>query len=202
MAGSPKKRARRERIAGGDPLDEEAMRPTLAAIPWNNRELTAADREAVASALLDGYPRNQIAKALGTTVKTLKRLIDADQTLLDAIDARKDAEEAELREILMGMARGGDTVAAIFLGKSQFGWRDRDDGKGQVEQGGGVLLVPADVPLDEWSAAAARQQAQYREAPREILDELADREDQARRQSAPHEGSPGIEGLRLIRADR
>lgn len=190
-------------MAGGDPLDETYVdpRPKLAPIPWNKRELTAADRSVLASALLEGYPRNQIAKALGTTVKTLKRLIDDDQTLLDAIDARKDAEEAELREILMGMARGGDTVAAIFLGKSQYGWRDRDDGKGQVVNGGGsVLLVPAGVPLDEWCAAAARQQAQFREAPREILDEMADRENQIRRQSAPNEGSPGIEGLRLVRA--
>lgn len=32
---------------------------------------------------------------------------------------------------------------------------------------GGVLVVPAMVPLDEWEAAAARQQAQYREAPKE-----------------------------------
>jgi hypothetical protein len=203
MAGSPKKRARRDRVATVvDPLDEEAPRQPLKLIPWNKTELTEEGREAVTQALLEGYPRNQIARALGTTVKTLKRLIDQDPALLDAIDARKDAEEAELREILVGLARQGDTVAAIFLGKSQYGWRDREDGKAQPVPGGGVLLVPAHVPLDEWSAAVARQQAQFREAPREVVEQMTDRKVEVDRQRHPHSGSPGIEGLRLVNPAR
>src|SRR5690606_9255441 len=112
MAGSPKKRAKRERTAAvTDPLDETyvAPRSPLEPIPWNKVELTDDGRQAVGTALMAGYPRNQIAKALGTTVKTLKRLIDDDPLLGDVIDARKDAEEAELRDILMGLARNGDT---------------------------------------------------------------------------------------------
>lgn len=186
-------------MTAADPLDEAAPRPSLKAIPWNRQTLTGEGREAVAHALMEGYPRNRIAKALGTTVKTLKRLVDDDPHLLDAIEARKDAEEAELRQILLGLARSGDTVAAIFLGKSQYGWRDRDDGKGQVIQGGGVLVVPSDVPLDEWSAAVARQQAQYREAPREVIDAMADRAAEVERGRRPHPGTPGIEGLRLVK---
>lgn len=185
-----------------DPLDETYVdpRPLLGNIPWNKTSLTVEGREAISVALFAGYPRNQIAKALGTTVKTLKRLIDDDPALTDAIDARTDAEEMELRDLLMGMARKGDTVAAIFLGKSQFGWRDRDDGKLKLETGGsGVLVVPGTIPLDEWSLAAARQQAQHREAPREIQNELAERDAKARRSGLPHTGSPGIEGLRLVK---
>lgn len=174
----------------------------LSPIPWNKMDLTESGREAIAHALLEGYPRNQIAKALGTTVKTLKRLIDDDPTLGDAIEARKDAEEAELRDILMGMARQGDTVAAIFLGKSQHGWRDRDDGKVQVAGGGGVLIVPGMESLDEWTAKAAAQQAQFREKPSDIVDQIADGQAEARRSSEPHPGSPGIEGLRLVKATR
>lgn len=189
MAGSPRKRARRERAAAAvDPLDEAGPRQPLSPIPWNKVELTDAERQAVAAALTQGYPRHQIAQAMGTTVKTLKRLIDDSEELLDAIEARKDAEEAELRDLLMGMARGGDTVAAIFLGKSQYGWRDRDDGKGQPVEGGGILFIPTHVPIDEWSAAAARQQKQYREVPEvELTFEAA------------RTGSPGIEGLRLVK---
>jgi len=206
MAGSPKKRARRERAAAkADPLDETyvAPRPPLDAIPWNKVELTDDGRQAVGAALLQGYPRNQIAKALGTTVKTLKRLIDDDPLLGDAIDVRRDAEEAELRDILMGLARNGDTVAAIFLGKSQFGWRDRDDAKMKLEAtGGGVLVVPGTMPLDEWSSAAARQQAQFREAPPAVVEQMAEGEAEAKRANAPHTGSPGIEGLRLVKPTR
>lgn len=204
MAGSPKKRARRERAAAiADPLDEQyqAPLPPLKPIPWNKTVLTDEGRQAIAQALLSGYPRNQIAKALGTTVKTLKRLIDEDGELLDALDAKKDADEAELRDLLMGMARKGDTVAAIFLGKSQFGWRDRDDGK--ITLGGdgqaGVLVVPGTIPLDQWSVAAAAQQAQFREKPQHVLDEMAEREAEAERAAKPHRGTPGIEGLRLVK---
>ena len=188
-----------------DPLDESyvAPRPPLDAIPWNKKALTAEGRAAVSSALLAGYPRNQIAKALGTTVKTLKRLIDEDPSLCDAADAHRDAEEAELRDLLMGMARSGDTVAAIFLGKSQFGWRDRDDGRVKVDaEGGGVLLVPGTMPLDQWSLAAARQQAQYREAPPEVRDQMAQGEAEARQADRPRAGSEGIKGLRLVKAGK
>ncbi len=189
MVGSPRKRARRERAAAAvDPLDEAGPRQPLRPIPWNKVELTDDGRHAVATALTQGYPRHQIAQALGTTVKTLKRLIDDSEELRDAIEARKDAEEAELRDLLMGMARGGDTVAAIFLGKSQYGWRDRDDGKGQAVEGGGILFVPTHVPIDEWSAAAARQQERFRQAP--VIKPTFE---------APHTGSPGIEGLRLVK---
>lgn len=185
-----------------DPLDETFVdpKPPLKPIPWNKTALTDKGRKAIAQALLDGYPRNQIAKALGTTVKTLKRLIEEDSELLDAIDAKKDADEAELRDLLMGMARKGDTVAAIFLGKSQFGWRDRDDGKITLGGGGGgVLVVPGTVPLDQWSVAAAAQQAQFREAPQEVLNQKAQSEADARKANAPHTGTPGIEGLRLVK---
>jgi hypothetical protein len=204
MAGSPKKRARRERAAAAaDPLDEAAPRPALAPIPWNKVELTEHGREAVADALLDGYPRNQIARALGTTVKTLKRLIDNDPILGDAIEARKDAEEAELRDILMGLARQGDTVAAIFLGKSQYGWRDRgEDDSMANHKCGGVLVVPGVEDIATWSLAAEKQQAQFREAPREMVEDRAARAAQAERERTPHDGTPGIEGLRLVKPTR
>ena len=203
MAGSPKKRARRERAAAkADPLDEAAPRPHLAPIPFDGGQPSPEALEAIAAALSEGYPRHQIARAMGTTVKTLKRVVDGSEALMDAVDARKDAEEAELRDILMGMAKAGDTVAAIFLGKSQYGWRDRDDGRGQVVQGGGVLVVPGMESLDTWMARTDAQQSQFREAPVEVTDELADRTEQARRDNRPRKGSPGIEGLRLVEPTR
>jgi hypothetical protein len=189
--------------AAADPLDEPAManRPPLQAIPYNKLALTDDGREAVERALLDGYARNQIAKALGTTVATLRRIINDDPVLTDAVDCRKDVEEQELREILMGQARMGDTVAGIFLAKAQFGWRDRDDTKVKLEtdSGGGVLVVPGTMPLDEWSLAAARQQKQYREASDEVQDQLAAARHEAKHQDVVRTGTPGIEGLRLVK---
>lgn len=148
-----------------DPLDEEPMgsRAPLANIPWNKVALTRTGENAVARALLAGYPRNEIAAALGMTVATLRRIITSTPKLADAVEVRKDVEEAELRDLLLGMARKGDTVAAIFLAKAQYGWRDRQDGKYETEtRPAGVLVVPATVPLEDWCSAAARQQAQFR----------------------------------------
>jgi len=155
-------------------LDEPAFggsvvkpRPQLTDFePHNKAWLSSANRERVVQALLDGYPRAAIARALSVSVKTLGRLIKDDADLEAQVEAQRSFEEAELRDILMELARKGDTVAAIFLAKARHGWRDRDDAKLRVEaQGGGVLVVPGTVPLDEWSAAAARQQAPHRERP-------------------------------------
>lgn len=179
MTGSPRKRARR---LGIDPLDEPAfggsvalLRPRLAGFePHNKARLSPENRERVVQALLDGYPRAAIARALSVSVRTLDRLIKDDADLEAQVEAQRSFEEAELRDILMELARKGDTVAAIFLAKARHGWRDRDDAKkAELSKGGGVLLIPVDVPLDEWEAATYRQQAQYRERPEvelEVLD--------------------------------
>ncbi|OYW45908.1 MAG: hypothetical protein B7Z08_04840 [Sphingomonadales bacterium 32-68-7] len=166
MAGSPLKKARRQAAVAKpiDPLDEAPPRPALGAIPWNKVSLSEAQRAAVAAALADRRTRNEVAAALGVSVTTLRRIIKDDPALIDAMDAADEAELAEIRTLLMEHGRAGDTVALIFLGKAFHGLRDRDDGKVRVEGGsGGVLVVPGIRPLDEWTLAAARQQAPHRE---------------------------------------
>ena len=172
MAGSPRKRARR---LGIDPLDEPAFgqsvvppRPSLVGFkPHNKQTLSPGNRERLKDALLAGYSLAAIAKALTIRTPTLKRLIGDDPELQAEVEAQRSFEETELRDILMELARRGDTVAAIFLAKARHGWRDRDDGKLSVEppKGYGMLLLPSSVPLDEWEAAAYRQQTPYRERP-------------------------------------
>lgn len=170
MAGSPKKRARR---LGIDPLDEPGFsksvaptRPPLAMEPHNKAMLSPENRERVKAALLDGYPKAAIARALSISSRTLNRLIADDAELEAEVEAQRSFEETELRDILMELARKGDTTAAIFLAKARHGWRDRDDAKIKVEgSSGGVLLVPTVGSLEEWEAAAAAQQAPFREKP-------------------------------------
>lgn len=173
MAGSPRKRAKR---LGLDPLDEPAYGGSVAKPrsrldgfkPHNRAALSPENRERVKGALLEGYSLAAIAKALRVSTPTLKRLMADDPDLQAEVEAQRSFEETELRDILMELARKGDTVAAIFLAKARHGWRDRDKSRAlrQVEDGkGGVLLLPADVPLDQWEAAAAAQQAQFRERP-------------------------------------
>jgi transposase-like protein len=168
MPGSPIKRARRLASKKVDPLDEAPLRPKLAAIPWNKVSLSEEQRSVVAQALAERRTRGEIAAALGVSAHTLRRLIRDDPALTEAIETGEQAELDEIRSLLLEHGRAGDTVALIFLGKAFHGLRDRDDAataKIAATNGGGVLLLPADVPLDEWEAAAAAQQAQYRERP-------------------------------------
>ena len=170
MAGSPRKRAKR---LGLDPLDELApgrsiapTRPELGGFePHNRLRLSDDNRARVAQALADGYPKAAVAKALSVSTKTFDRLIRDDPEIQAMIEVQRSFEEAELRDILMEMARRGDTVAAIFLAKARHGWRDRDDSKMKIEasKGGGVLVVPGIMPLADWSAQAALQQSPHRE---------------------------------------
>ena len=159
---------------GLDPLDEPAfggsvarLRPRLEGFePHNKAALSPNNRANVRGALLQGYSLAAIARALGVSTPTLKRLMADDPDLQAEVEAQRSFEETELRDILMELARKGDTVAAIFLAKARHGWRDRDDAKAlrAVEDGkGGVLLIPSPVPLDEWEAACVRQQAPHRE---------------------------------------
>ncbi|MFK4004441.1 hypothetical protein [Qipengyuania sp. NPDC077563] len=122
----------------------------------------------------------------------MMRLIEEGGELLYAVDAEKDADEAELRGLLMGMAGKGDTVAAIFLGKSQFGWRDRDDCKITLGgDGGDVRVVSGNFPLDQRSVAATAQQAEFCEKP-----------PRPPKRADGKRGSPGIEGLRPSQLSR
>lgn len=143
-------------------------RPALTMEPHNKAKLSGENRDLVQVALLEGYPLAAIARALSVSVPTLKRLMADDPDLQAEVEAQRSFEETELRDILMELARKGDTVAAIFLAKARHGWRDRDDAKLKVESpGGGVLLLPAATTLDQWEAAAAAQQSIYRERPAE-----------------------------------
>ena len=67
--------------------------------------------------------------------------------------------EIELRTLQRKAAKG-DVTASRHLAKMR-----SDAGVGQQIAGGGVLLLPAPGPLEEWTAAAAIQQAQFRERP-------------------------------------
>lgn len=190
MAGSPLKKARRLAAAKKlAPLDEPVVRECLTPIPWNKVELTVDQRAGVAAAILAGHPRKEIASALGVSVHTLRRLINRTTELAEAVEDAEYAELEEIRSLLLAHGRAGDTVALIFLSKAFHGLRDRDDARGKADAvAPGVLVVPGMMPLEQWTIAAAVQQAQFREVPEvEPLQEF-------------RSSTPGIEGLTLQRA--
>ncbi|PKB13355.1 hypothetical protein B0I00_3394 [Novosphingobium kunmingense] len=100
---------------------------------------------------------------------SLAAIIDRiDNEEVEINNQKMTKRELELR-VLHGKALKGDTRASAHLEKLRSAAAVADGKK----SGGGVLLLPADVPLHEWTASVAIQQAPYRGAhPSYILDGL------------------------------
>lgn len=75
------------------------------------------------------------------------------------INGRRMTRKELLYEAAFARAIKGDTATLRIL----VGMMEKKSAK-QCECGGGVLVVPGKMPINEWSAAAALQQAGYREA--------------------------------------
>jgi hypothetical protein len=85
-------------------------------------------------------------------------LVRLDSELVEFQGGMITRKEASLR-VLYSLAMKGNSRAITALE------RLRATAKaGSEEQRGGVLVVPGTVPLEQWSLAAIKQQAQYRES--------------------------------------
>lgn len=71
---------------------------------------------------------------------------------------RRISKREAMNRVLYAKALSGDLKAIAMIESKKQKSRDA-----RQNSGGGVLLIPADVPLHEWEASAAIQQAQYRE---------------------------------------
>lgn len=66
--------------------------------------------------------------------------------------------------ILGFIPKYSDTLMmALLKARRPEKFRERYELDHKGESGGGVLVVPGTIPLDQWSIAAAKQQAQYRD---------------------------------------
>lgn len=74
----------------------------------------------------NGLSQTTIAERLGLTGSMFSRCIRHQPEVAAALARGKADMEYELKDCLMGMARRGNVIAAIFLLKAQHGWRDND----------------------------------------------------------------------------
>lgn len=73
-----------------------------------------------------GLAQTTIAERLGLSTATFSQCIRHQPEVQAALSRGKSDAEYELKDCLMGMARRGNVIAAIFLLKAQHGWRDND----------------------------------------------------------------------------
>lgn len=74
----------------------------------------------------NGLSHTMIGTRLGIKRETFHRCMRDQPEVAEALAAGKGEAEYELQECLMGMARRGNVIAAIYLTKARHGWRDND----------------------------------------------------------------------------
>lgn len=101
---------------------------------------------------------------------------DSDSAIIARIESElvnANGQEMTKRElairVLQAKALKGDTRAWQQLEALRAKTR-----ASEPKQAGGVLLLPAEVPLEEWEASAAIQQAKYREQPNNYKPDYSD----------------------------
>jgi hypothetical protein len=82
----------------------------------------------IEKAAADGASMGGIATTLGIDQEILRRWIDEDPALKEAIDRGREAERHVLHSGLVQAAHSGNIVAAMFLLKARHGYREGDQG--------------------------------------------------------------------------
>lgn len=103
----------------------------------------------------NALPHELIAKRLGISKSALMRRAQEQPEVADALSAGHAENAFELMECLMGMAKRGNVIAAIYLTKVLHKWRDNDPIQ-QNTQNNVVIQLPGSMSLDELKQLAAQ----------------------------------------------
>jgi lambda repressor-like predicted transcriptional regulator len=82
----------------------------------------------IAALAASGHSVIGIARGLGTSPDTLRRWLDEDPALAEALAHGREAERLTLHNALYRAARKGNIIAAMFLLKARHGYREGDQG--------------------------------------------------------------------------
>lgn len=102
----------------------------------------------------NALPHDLIAKRLGISKPALMRRAQEQPEVAEALSAGHAENAFELMECLMGMARRGNVIAAIYLTKVLHKWRDNDPIQ-QNTQNNVVIQLPGSMSLDDLKQLAA-----------------------------------------------
>ena len=109
----------------------------------NKRTIGARGLQIVERMAADGHADASIAKSLRMHRETLRLCRRRQPEVQEALDRGRAALEDELTHILLGQAREGNTVAAIFLAKARCGWREGEVPGGMGERVNVTINLPA-----------------------------------------------------------
>lgn len=100
-----------------------------------------------------GHSDTSIARALRINRETFRNIRQRQPEVDEALARGRASLEDELTNILLGKARSGETVAAIYLTKARCGWREGDvPPSQQVTNNTQVnILIPAPMSEEEFA---------------------------------------------------
>jgi hypothetical protein len=105
----------------------------------------------------DGATDTTIARTLRIARDTFRSIRQRQPEVEEALARGRAVLEDELTHILLAKARGGETVAAIYLTKARFGWRE-----GETPPSSSVtnntqvnIIIPPQMSDAEWQKMVA-----------------------------------------------
>jgi hypothetical protein len=101
-----------------------------------------------------GYSDAFIARSFGEHPSSFRQRKREDEELVAALERGRAVLEAEVADLLLQAARGGNIIAMIFLAKARCGWREGD--VPETAHGGIVINLPAPVDAETWLSIVSR----------------------------------------------
>lgn len=117
-------------------------------------KITAYGCQLVEFYAAQGLPHALIAKRLGMGEMGFRCRMQDQPEVCEALSRGMADNEYELGECLMGMARRGNVIAAIYLTKCMHKWRDNDPVQ-QLQQNNVVIQLPGSMSLEDLKTLAA-----------------------------------------------
>ena len=100
-----------------------------------------------------------IAKALGVDKETFRHIRARDPAVEEAFEAGRAKEHDRLVSNLNTAAASGNVVASIFLLRARHGYQSAEGIDVNVNVNtGGVLVVPADISVEDYLAGVAERE--------------------------------------------
>jgi hypothetical protein len=111
-------------------------------------QITPAGLALVEATAREGGAQSACAARLGIALSTFKKLMTDSEEIRLSFERGKSELEFEVSTILLGHARKGNVVAALFYAKCQFGWNENAAPSTQV---GVVINLPDSLDRDSFA---------------------------------------------------
>ncbi|MBI1360007.1 MAG: hypothetical protein GC155_06945 [Alphaproteobacteria bacterium] len=95
----------------------------------------------------EGHNKLGVANLLGTSADTFRRWLDEYPDLKEQYELGRGRQEFALTNVLYRKAMNGDTIAALFLLKARFGWREGEQQDAAASRVNITFQLPGALPM-------------------------------------------------------